>query len=358
MKNLKTLVTALAGTMLLASAHAATDVVFTGATAFRAIMYARAADILTGETDSTPGNFSINSKSFTGGTLNTGASSGQQVNIHFVQVGSIGGISNLLNSRVLTTAAGGSFLCQAAFSDAYAETAGYKSTTLTEARVGVTPFVLFHKPSLAGSSSAGIVNINQRQLAYLFGSSGTLPTAYFGGSSTSDPWLLIGRDSQSGSRFIADSCAYFSGTAANYWTNTTTHVVELHPQGGFASGSGVATDVGRIQNSVGYSSPPDANTVSSAVFINYDGVPFTDANVENGSYGLWGYEHVYYRNSLVNGVTKDTILALIAAITDTTYQHNTTYTPSNGKYIGNFVPLDDMQVERTADGGPITSLLY
>ena len=70
-----------------------------------------------------------------------------------------------------------------------------------------------------------------------------------------------------------------------------------------------------------------------------------------GSYALWGYEHVVNRSGGMSANQQAVRNALIAAITNPTYQSTPIYTNS-------FVRLNQMHVERGADGGPITSLVW
>jgi len=98
-----------------------------------------------------------------------------------------------------------------------------------------------------------------------------------------------------------------------------------------------------------------ADTAAIAGFgtpISYQGVAYSAAAVQTGSYGLWGYEHIVNRTgglSANQALVRD---ALKAAITDQNFQTtNTLYTVS-------FVDLQNMQVERGSDGGPITSLNF
>jgi hypothetical protein len=45
---------------------------------------------------------------------------------------------------------------------------------------------------------------------------------------------------------------------------------------------------------IGYLGTADAAVGGGAIQLNYNGVPFTVGNVQNGTYSLWGYEHMYY----------------------------------------------------------------
>ena len=86
------------------------------------------------------------------------------------------------------------------------------------------------------------------------------------------------------------------------------------------------------------------------------GVDVTITNVETGSYPIWGYERWAYLKNGQQGAPSANQLAvintLLAAVTNATYQ---TTSPI---FTGNFGRLSLLQVERSSDGGPITSLLY
>src|SRR5262249_51172867 len=97
----------------------------------------------------------------------------------------------------------------------------------------------------------------------------------------------------------------------------------------------------------------DFNAISNnASRTSYEGVAFTPSAVANGAYAIWGYEHIVNRAGGLSANQVSVRNALIAAITDTTYQHTV---PA---YADNFVAVDEMQVERGTDGGPITSLNF
>jgi len=89
--------------------------------------------------------------------------------------------------------------------------------------------------------------------------------------------------------------------------------------------------------------------------LSYEGFQPTVSNVAKGFYPIWGYERWYTRVSSGPSPNQQVVLtALVNAITDYTYQH----TPGNLFDLGKFAPLGDLEVERTQEGGPITSLLY
>jgi phosphate transport system substrate-binding protein len=330
------------------SASADTTVVITGSTAFRPIVYDRITNILVGIT-ATNGADS-NHRTFTGSIAGSPGLGNVSIACGFTGSGS-GMISVRDQSSVSTTA--GNLVPQVAFSDVFAETAGIDGSIFKQDVVGVIPFVFFKNAAIANSTS-GITNLTQRQVAYLMAASGTLPTAYFGGSSTNDILYLCGRDSGSGTRICTESCVYFSGTPANWWKNTVSGAIEPAPGGGFSSGSALADNVAIFNNSIGYAGKPDANRFAST-YIDFEGYDASDENVAKGKYSVWGYEHVVRKTSGTGAPSANqnsVINKLISAMQDETFQ------TQNTLYFGSYVPLSEMEVERTADGGPITSIIY
>jgi len=108
-----------------------------------------------------------------------------------------------------------------------------------------------------------------------------------------------------------------------------------------------------IPNAIGTVAAQD---VGSFTPLAYEGVPFSITNVVNGSYPIWGYERWLYLNKNQQGAPSANQLAvinaLLGAVTDPVYQTTSTV------FVGNFVPLGQLQVQRSSDGGPITSTIY
>lgn len=329
------------------SVMADTTLVITGSTAFRSVLYDRLASVLAGETVVNGANSNI--RSFTNGTVSGHAELGN-VSVHFNGGGSKLGITDLRDQTSLTLAIGGTAPATVTFSDTFPQTVSVDPALFTLETVGVVPFLFFK--SATATSMAGITNLTQRQVSYLMGSAGTLPTSFFGGESASDILYLVGRDTGSGTRAVTDANIYFTGTAANWWKNTGNNNIELHPQGGFASGSLIGPGADALINAVGYAGIPD---IGGRTTLAYEGVTYSAANVQQGKYPIWGYEFVAYKAS--GGGTPSanqiTLIQLInAAIKDNAYQ------TGNANYVNFFVPLAGMEVERTTDGGPITSTVY
>ena len=141
-----------------------------------------------------------------------------------------------------------------------------------------------------------------------------------------------------------------------------THLELYPPSGGEPSGSILA---GFLTNSVSatavqevdptltggflmtYLGVSDYNNVSAtAVKMRYSGNDFSQTAVEQGQYTFWGYEHLDYK-STISGIKLTFATNLKNHILGET---SATLNPN--------VAISDMQVQRFADGGPVSSLLH
>jgi len=106
-------------------------------------------------------------------------------------------------------------------------------------------------------------------------------------------------------------------------------------------------------DAIGYLGLADYGVISTnSTALAYNGVPFSHANVNNGSYSLWGYEHLVNRAGALSANQQALRDALIKAITNPTFQ------TTSPLYKTSFTAVSEMQVERGADGGTITSLTF
>ncbi len=345
----------LAGVALVAglSLQADTTVVITGGNASRGVLYDRA-EALLGVNNftktSNPNNSSI--RSYVAKNALGGANAGLgKITIHFVLNGAALGLQDVLAQNQITTATGAKLTSPVAVSSVQPDTVGIDSTLFTVKPTAVVPFAFIKSPATP-NSIAGFTNLTQRQAYYLEQASGLVPTAFFGGSSTTDPVYLVGRDTGAAVRQVIDASIYFSGTPSFYITNTPASDPPISdPVGGRPTGGDVTNNVALIPNSIGTVSAGDIGGFQT---LSYEGVPFSTANVANGSYPLWGYESWYLKQGTgaATGNALTVLNLLFGLVTDTTYQH------SNSNFVGKFVALDDLTVTRSVDGGPITSTIY
>ena len=338
-------------TLPLAS-FADTTVVITGGNASKGVLFDRAEALLSGFTKVNGTNSSI--RSYKNGTIASQPGLGK-VTIHFVLNGAALGLANLRDQAAVGTASGGSLVPQAAVSSVQPETVGIDGSIYTTFQTAVVPFVYIKNPNLPNSIH-GVTNLTQRQASYLESASGALPTAFFGGESTNDPIYLVGRDTGSAVRLVLDANVYFSDTPS-FWVTNKAPNPPLPPirdivTFGLPTGGDVTNNLTVIPNAIGTVSAGDVGGFTPLAF---EGIPFSSANVANGSYPLWGYESWYTLTGgtgVPSGPQQTVINLLLGLIKDSSYQH------TNSNFVGKFVPLGDLQVSRTVDGGPISSTIY
>jgi hypothetical protein len=85
------------------------------------------------------------------------------------------------------------------------------------------------------------------------------------------------------------------------------------------------------------------SAVPNVTAVAYNGVPYSTANVTNGSYTLWGYGQIFNKTGLTAGkqAMRD---ALVNAITSAAYASSPLFS-TNG-----LVPLANMHVDRLGEG--------
>ena len=221
----------------------------------------------------------------------TGTFSGQSVDWEFNFTGGAGAISDLANSTpVLLENGTSTAVPQLAISATAPETVGIDSSPYQEDFTIVVPVVF-----VKGSALGGVTNLTQRQASYLESSGYSLPASYFGGTN-SDFVPYVGRKNLAAVRQLIDAGVYFTGSAANFTTNSTPPFTTPQPYVGAGSGTEVAAIVGVLTNSIGTVAAQD---IGSLPTLSYEGVPFSTTNVVNGTYPLWGYEKVHLHPRLV-----------------------------------------------------------
>jgi phosphate transport system substrate-binding protein len=220
--------------------------------------------------------------------------------------------------------------------------------------LGVVPFVFVRNNALAGIS-----NITREQAILLMTASGVttngtdlipgMPASYLGGTG-SNPVYLIGRDPGSGTRITVFKSIGFVSVPNQWALDASNNYVQTN---GFSSGGLERGVIAAKPDAIGYLGLADYGIISTnAVALTYNGAPFSHANVTKGTYPLWGYEHLVNRASALSANQRAVRDALIKAITDTSFQS------THPLYTNSFTSVSEMQVERGADGGTITSLNF
>ena len=245
------------------------------------------------------------------------------------------------------------------------------NATLGGGPVGVVPFMF-----VAGEGApAGITNMTD-QLHETLWSTGSMPASLFtGNSSQTTTVLATGRNNGSGTRAtilaetgygaftnIVQYNASFTGNRTGAGDLTA---ITSFGNSGQASNSGVRDVLTRNRSTltfngnaidavfVSYLTISDAvsatgyqqatGTISGgegAIPMTYNGVRYSEANVKNGAYSLWGYQQFYQ--------------AALPTSDETTFDTAFRATiPNNMGTAG--IPIPDMTVTRNGgDGGPIS----
>jgi hypothetical protein len=341
---------ALAGLVTAPEMRAQTSVYFAGGNASQTVLYDRATNVLNGSSPSlsvyiSPTNSTVR--------LYIGSIAGQPglgtVTVGFSLLGAIQGLQDVgQNTEIFGT--NGAQVPTLAVSSTDPLAVGINPAPFTQVRTLVVPYAYIKKPSLS-PNLANVTNLTQRQAAYFEGAAGTLPSAFFGGSSSNDVVYLVPRNTASAVRTEIDANIYFTGTISAWTTNASGAPIP-DPNGGQNSSSGITALLNVLTNAIGTVAAANIGTYTP---LAYEGVPFSITNVENGSYPFWGYERwVYYTsgNSAPSTPQLTVINAFLGAVTNATYQTTSTV------FVGNFAPLSGLQVDRSSDGGPIVSTQY
>jgi alpha-tubulin suppressor-like RCC1 family protein len=278
------------------------------------------------------------------------------------------------NSTVPTLQLGGAMTNQIpnlVFSTLFPSTIGYRDWQFDHTALGVLPHLL-----VCNNAVQGMNNVTPALASWLLQYSGpssdpnyahALPAGKFNISSPLSVYLAGDADADLfaflGASFNlpANTILFWTTNGAGQYSNGSQYYYYhgVYNQSNYpdiysspgnlpAYSYGTAPDlIASRSDTLGYVTLAQYNSVLSNVTpVSYNGVPFSPANVANGSYALWGYEHVLNSaNSLTSGqqTVRD---ALINAITDPTYQATAIFSNS-------FIPLSNMQVDRVVDGGLI-----
>ncbi len=271
----------------------------------------------------------------------------------------VGGKNLTAGETTFTTA-----VAKFAFSDVAQAATPTPTPALEGTEVGVVPFVFL----VNDGAPAGITNATDQLMQGVY-KTGFLPVSMFTGN-PADTGVVVGtgRNNGSGTRItiLAETGFGFDNTLIQYQASVDTVNDQI------AEGSLILFQNGGVEDpNFGYSSnsfvrdilsaKTDAHfpgvtifsylTLSDATaaqtngarWLTYNGVPYTEENLKNGSYSLWGYQWFYNTTGLSGEETtfKNGFVAGIPAGLQ----------PSAG------FPIPDMNVERVGgDGGQILGL--
>ena len=126
------------------------------------------------------------------------------------------------------------------------------------------------------------------------------------------------------------------GTLRGYVVDTVSQAAVNTVDNSFTTGGFLATYLGM--------SDFNAVSASGAVQLAYAGIAESQAEIENGAYTFWSYEHLDYKSS-ITGVKSTVATSLANQIKGST---SATLSPN--------VSLGDMQVARNGDGAAVFTL--
>lgn len=341
--KLKTiLLTGLAAFAVSSSASAQTIINITGATAFRAAAHNAIIDIL-GGAGTVKYAYVGSTLAGTNQAIFEGTISGQPFIIRTRQSGSTQGIADVVNQTPISTyldvaltaadrVVGGASISATgktttatprfSFSDVDQAISNTPSPALPGAPVGVVPFVF-----VSNVGTTGITNMTD-QLHDAQWSLGELPKSMYTGN-PADTQIVVntGRNNGSGTRAtILAETQYGPFTSVVQWggpndasnvsgsegTGTVNTLTNLG-NNGYSSNSFVRQNLARTSAAVNRGAGPENLAIVSyltlsdaaaitdvtggagvgATDMTYNGVPYTEANVKNGAYTLWGYQQFY-----------------------------------------------------------------
>ncbi|HXC98638.1 MAG TPA: hypothetical protein VN048_04800 [Verrucomicrobiae bacterium] len=247
------------------------------------------------------------------------------------------------------------------------------AVNLTRSAVAIIEFIVAKDPS-APADLTDVSSLSLRQAYKL----GYLNTAQLTGNAAENNTFLlpVGRDDDSGTRtiFEADNGIAFTATLLQWGLHSTVvdgtpgytpyqfplASINANDGSGYASGGTLAkvfndaTGPGTIVNPVtgagnvtsyfiGYCSVTDATgVIAPANFLNYNGVAWSTAVVEEGQYTYWGYENVDVRPAHNNGATHTFYSALV------------TGEQGQAGVLAGTIAIGNMNCSRSADGGLIS----
>jgi len=240
----------------------------------------------------------------------------------------------------------------AGMSDVYKASAGYPNADLDDTLVGVCPFAFISHPN------APFTNVNAQQMKLVYQQGYAFLNNFVPGGSTTAPVYGCGRNADSGTRItvLAETGYGYTNTVSQYTatvtsTATTSFTQNANPNSGASSGSTMAKTLIRDSSDsvgwgIGYCGVADIQGANDV--LTFNGVPYSTDNVKNGTYTLWGYEHLF----------------VAAAVRDSTAGENFTRKTwinlMKAALIANptaslGVPLADMKVFRAGDGAAISN---
>ncbi|NJM37628.1 MAG: hypothetical protein HC845_07115 [Akkermansiaceae bacterium] len=325
--KIKSSILSLAATAAFVSSASAVTIDIVGSTAGRTAVYNQVLAIIT-ETSSAASGATLtgSNQAIIHGTFGavpvivrlnfTGSAAGvnQVANRATIQVPFFAETVGLSGNTVSVPFSGGNIANSAAeigYSDVFQTTTAFRVPALAvEDEIAVIPFQFFRH----SDGNTSLTNVTSQLARAIYGGAGSVPLSLATGNVADAAKTIYGtgRDALSGTRITTFAEVATSQVAVSQYqpitsaTNGTGIVTALGATstGGFTSGSFVANVLnstfgdgtsGNADTIIGYLGASDwpAQVAGNAVALNFNGVPYSVANLQNGSYTFWGYLHQF-----------------------------------------------------------------
>ena len=239
-----------------------------------------------------------------------------------------------------------------AFSDVYQSSTQFGSPMLTDTQCGVLPFVWVRNNACSNS----VVNMTSKLAQGTF-PLGQFPIGQWSGN-VADLGVnlnVVGRDTSSGTRVVT-----LAETAYGIFTPLTQRKVSggiyVDDNTGYGSDGSVAADLNlNAGAAISYLDLSDAGKVtgftSPGAQLTHDGVPYSAANVQNGKYTFWSYEHFFHKSGL--STDKTTFRGAATTLPFTAGSFLATVNTEIGANTS-ALQIGSMNVSRLADGAVVT----
>ncbi len=341
---------AVAALAFIPNLHAAVSVFIEGGSASQSVLYDRATNLFAGGTFTSTGTGSSTVRRFQGTSLNPLLSGYGTITLDInVANGAIAGLQALVNQTAGaadTNSAGVPTVPTFVDSATSPEAIGIDSVAanLSAYQTYVVPLVYIKNTNFPVVNA--ITNLTQRQAVSL--ETSTNPATFYGGTNNATIYF-VGRNSQAAVRTEIDLNIYNTANIKTFTNNATGFPVQdTSADPGLASGGANANTTIALTNSIG--TVAVQNIKSPLGTIAYEGVPYSAANVINGSYPIWGYENYYFITAPNTGAPS----APQQAVLDSFYSSVTNLAFHTSAVFTNlFIPESSLKVKRNYDGGPI-----
>ncbi|MBN8422591.1 MAG: hypothetical protein J0L73_27005 [Verrucomicrobia bacterium] len=240
----------------------------------------------------------------------------------------------------------------AGFSDVYKASAGFPNADLQDNVVGVIPFVF------VSHSNSPLTNITPKAMQMIYQQDAAIVMNLVDGSTSTDAVYGCGRNGDSGTRVttLAETGYGYTNVVNQYTASVDASgnvngAFSYTGNSGFSSGGTLAKTLRGTSSSafgwgvayIGFGDKQATNTV-----LKYNGIDYSTANIQNGSYTLWGYEHCFVAAQVRDATTGTDLVRK-------TYLANMVANVQADPSASGGIVESTMLVKRSGDGAPVVN---